>query len=113
MKKNDKKIEHSIVKALNTICETLKEESNGFIWLTHFVDYSNYPQSLKLIFVFKTNQQLEIAKNKTLFHRVFQLTESHLKRESIHIKHIEKSVYFDTEENGADYNDVSWCRKYS
>lgn len=58
MKRNEKRIENSIVKALNDVCETLKKESEGFAWLTHFVNYANFPQSLKLVFVFDTNQSL-------------------------------------------------------
>ena len=112
MKKHDKKTEDAIVRALNDVCETMKIESTGFTWLTHFVNYSSFPQSLKLVFVFDTNQSLEDAKNKALFQKIFKLTESHLKRESVHIKRIDKTVFFDTEENGADFNDVGWCRKY-
>ena len=113
MNRNDKKTESALVKALNGVCESLKDEQNGFVWLTHFVDYANYPQSLKIVFVFDTNQHLIEAKNHTLFDSVFKLCESHLKRESIHIKRIDKTVCFDTEENGADFNNLKWCRKYS
>jgi len=113
MKRNDKKIEHSIVKALNEVCEILKQKQNGFVWLTHFVDYANFPNSLKIVFVFDNNQNLIEAKSASLFKTIFQLCESHLKRESIHIKRIEKAVFFDTEENGADFDSTYWCRKYS
>lgn len=113
LKRNEKKIESAIVKALNDVCETLKLEYDGFSWLTHFVDYSNFEQSLKLVFVFDTKISLEQAKNKTLFKTIFELTESRLKREAVTVKRIDKAVFFDTEENGADFNDSSWCRKYS
>lgn len=112
MKRSAKKTESSIVKALNDVCENLKLEYDGFSWLTHFVDYSNFPQSLKIVFVFDTNQSIEEAKNKVLFKTIFDLTESRLKRESITVKRIDKAVFFDTEENGADFDNASWCRKY-
>ena len=113
MNKNDKKTENALVKALNDICESLKDQQHGFIWLTHFVDYAHFPQSLKIVFVFDNNQHLIEAKNAALFETVFQLTESRLKRESVYIKRIDKAMFFDTEENGADFDDVKWCRKYS
>ena len=113
LKKNEKKIESAIVKALNSVCETLKHESKGFTWLTHFVDYANFRQSLKLVFVFDTNQSLVDAKNETLFKKIFELTETRLSSEGIYVKRLDKAVFFDTEENGADFNDTSWCRKYS
>lgn len=112
MKRTEKKIETSIVKALNDVCETLKLEYDGFAWLTHFVDYANFPQSLKIVFVFDTSESLEKAKNKALYKIIFDLTESRLKRESVTVKRIDKTVYFETEENGADFNDVNWCGKY-
>ena len=113
LKRNEKKIENAIVRALNGVCETLRYESNGFSWLTHFVDYSNFPQSLKLVFVFDTNQSLKSAKNEALFQTIFELTETRLKSEGVYVKRIDKAVFFDTDENGADFNDASWCRKYS
>lgn len=113
MKKNDKKIENALIKALNNVCENLIQKQNGFIWLTHFVDYKDFPKSLKIVFVFDSNQNLLHAKNEVLFKTIFELTGSQLKKESVHIKHIEKAVFFDTEENGADYDNVSWCRRYS
>ena len=113
LKRNEKKIENSIIKAMNDVCETLKLKYNGFVWLTHFVNYSNFPQSLKIVFVFDNSQSLEKAKNKALFKTIFLLTESHLKRESVSVKNIDKAVFFDTEENGANFNDANWCRKYT
>jgi len=113
MNRSEKKTDNAIVKALNDICETLKEESKGFVWLTHFVDYAKFPQSLKIVFVFDSDQNLINAKNDALFKTIFDLCEARLKRESIHIKRIDKAVFFDTEENGADFENIKWCRKYS
>ncbi len=113
MNKSQRKIENALVKALNEICEHLKQEQPGFVWLTHFVDHKLLSQSLKIIFVFDTNENLATAKNNTLFESVFTLCELHLKRESIHIKRIDKAVYFDTEENGANFENIQWCRKYA
>ena len=111
--KNKKKIEAAIVKAMNDVCDILKQEYVGFAWVTHFVDYQKIEQSLKLVFVFDTTESINQAKEKALFETIFELTESRLKRESISIKRIDRAVFFDTEENGADFNNTNWCRKYS
>ena len=113
MQRSAKKTEQAIIKALNNVCETLKDKYIGFTWLTHFVDYNKFPQSLKIVFVFETNQHLLDAKNHKLFETLFELSESQLKKESIHIKRIDKSIFFDSEENGADFNDSNWSNKYS
>ena len=113
LQRNEKKTENAIIKSLNAVCKTLKNELDGFSWLTHFVDYSQFPQSLKLVFVFDTNQALLEANNKAFFKTIFELTETRLSNEGVYIKRIDKAVFFDTEENGADFNDLNWCRKYS
>jgi len=73
MKRSAKKTENSIVKALNDVCDSLKQQYTGFSWLTHFVDYSDFPQSLKIVFVFDDNKSIENAKNKALF-KTIELT---------------------------------------
>ena len=113
MNKNEKNLDKAIVKALSDICETLKLRYDSFAWLTHFVNYNQYPQSLKIVFVFESNHALKKAKSEGLFKDIFELTESRLKRKSITIKHIDKAVFFDTEENGADFDSIKWGKKYN
>lgn len=52
MRKSDKKTDNQIIKALTEVCESAKFETQGFVWLTHTVDYSRFPQSLKVTLVF-------------------------------------------------------------
>lgn len=113
MKKTEKKTEKAIVNALNVVCECLKNKSDGFSWLTHFVDYGNFPDSLKLVFVFDTKTNLECAKNVAQFSSIYELVDAAFKREGIHVEDIDKVMFFDAEENGADVYDMKWCRKYS
>lgn len=113
MKRTDKKLESAIVKALYEVCESLKLESVGFSWLTHFVDYSDFPQSFKIVFVYDSNQNCERARNKAQFKTIFQLTQSSLVRAGVSVKGIDKAMIFDTEENGADIDNRNWCRRYT
>lgn len=61
MKKLDKNLDNQIIKALTVACEQAKDEVTGFSWLTHLVDYKKFPQSLRIICVFKNEQNLTLA----------------------------------------------------
>ncbi|WP_049723171.1 hypothetical protein [Gilvimarinus polysaccharolyticus] len=59
MRKTDKKIDNQIRKILNAACETALNDYFGFQWLTHLVDYSVFPKSLKVVCVFDTDFNLD------------------------------------------------------
>lgn len=112
MNKNDKKTENKIVRALNSVCDILKFDIEGFCWLTHFVDYANVPQSLRIVVVFDTDLSLANAKGHGLEKTITALAGTHLVKEGFVIAHIEQAIFFDTEENGAEVENSKWCRKY-
>ncbi|MEZ9924916.1 Fis family transcriptional regulator [Vibrio breoganii] len=56
MRKTDKKIENRIRSVLTEVCEDTLKGYDGFLWVTHTVNYSSFPQSLKIVCVFDTNQ---------------------------------------------------------
>ena len=56
MRKSDKKIENQIREVLTDVCEDTLKSYEGFLWVTHTVNYSSFPQSLKIICVFETSQ---------------------------------------------------------
>lgn len=113
LKKADRKIERKIVRALTDICNCLKPDTEGFSWLTHFVDYANASNSLRIVCVFDTDQALNRARDAGFIQRFPTLAKNQLETEGLDILHIEKVVYFDTVENGADVSDTRWCRKYA
>lgn len=113
MNKKEKKTESLIVKALNNVCNSLENTIEGFSWLTHFVDYSHFPGSLKIVLVFDSFHHLESAKQQPIFNTILHLAEFSLKDEGISLISMEKALYFDTDENGADFNSARWCRKYA
>ena len=55
MRKTDKKIDNNIRNVLNKVCEQALIEVNGFVWLTHQVNYDKFPASLSVICVFDLN----------------------------------------------------------
>ncbi len=56
MRKSDKKVENLIRNVLTEVCEDTLKGYDGFLWVTHTVQFSNFPQSLKIVCVFETNQ---------------------------------------------------------
>lgn len=45
-------VERELIRTLTDACETAKSEILGFQWLTHDVDYAQFPQSLVVTWVF-------------------------------------------------------------
>lgn len=101
MKKAAKKLDSLIVKTLTLVCEEAKLEIHGFAWITHFVDYKDFPASLRIICVFESQADLEHARHSgqsldlidTLFKALFN--------NNIAINAPNKTITFDTEESGA------------
>lgn len=58
MRKSDKKLDNEIRKTLTRLCEDKLKSHQGFEWLTHTANYSNFPASLKVLCVFDTNENL-------------------------------------------------------
>lgn len=60
MRKMDKKLDREIIRELTQVCEDAKFDHEGFIWLTHDVDYQRFPQSLKVTLVFNENVSKDV-----------------------------------------------------
>ena len=98
MTKTDKKIDNQICLALTKVCETAKYEVQGFQWLTHFVNYSQFPGSLSVICIFDTNVKLEQARQEMKDYAIYSLIKSELEQININLKEISRHISFDTEE---------------
>ena len=98
MMKTHKKIDNQICKALAKVCETAKLEVQGFQWLTHFIDYNQFPDSLSIICIFGTNAELEQARQEMKDQVIYKLIKSELKQININFKDISRHILFDTEE---------------
>lgn len=57
MRKSDKKVENLIREVLTEVCESTLKDYDGFLWVTHTVKYTSFPQSLAIVCVFETNQR--------------------------------------------------------
>ncbi len=61
MKKTDRKLDNKIIKALTIVCEDALDRIEGFQWLTHAVNYDQFPASLKVTCVFDDEWSLQMA----------------------------------------------------
>lgn len=104
MRKTDKKIDRALSAVLTEACDTAKGEFEGFSWLTHLVDYGNFPASLSVVCVFDTNEQ-RLKANKE---RLSALIGSKLASIDIKIKDIRLPVSFDSEESCKKQNNGRW-----
>jgi hypothetical protein len=107
MKKTDKKIDNAIRGALTEVCDKALEEHDGFMWLTHRVDYQNIPASLSVVCVFDTNEQLSNAHVDDL--RV--IIKDKLASIAILIKDSRQAIRFDTEENCKKEHKGNWQQR--
>ncbi|TNC79310.1 MAG: Fis family transcriptional regulator [Oleiphilus sp.] len=117
MTKTHKKLEQAITRALTEVCETVKFATGehalkGFEWITHFVQYHDFPDSLLIVVVFGRSQErlnaLNAGKDKT----VYRLISEQLKAENIHLNAIEKQVRFDSEEACDKHHAGDWQARY-
>ncbi|MBU2969414.1 Fis family transcriptional regulator [Pseudoalteromonas sp. C2R02] len=107
MRKTDKKIDNNIRNVLNQACEQALIEVDGFVWLTHQVNYDKFPASLSIVCVFELNDDLIQAKSSSLDVFLVDLIVKKLAPLKIKIKP-EKQIIFDTEENCADEHSGNW-----
>ena len=109
MRKTDKKTENSLRQALTEACEIALEKYEGFQWLTHFANYSDFPASLSIVCVYDTNAHLA----KTDEEGMRALIKEKLASIDIKMNDSRQQVRFDTEENCDNDNDGKWNKRFS
>ena len=102
------RIERQLIVTLTDACETAKDEIKGFIWLTHTADLSALAETLKVIWVFETEADRELAQVNAKM-RIFELTAIALSEADIDLKPSDRTVRFDSEQacqriHGGDWN---------
>jgi hypothetical protein len=95
VKKTDKKIDNKIRSTLSDFCESEKDKEEGFDWVTHFVNYDDFPQSLSIVCIYDKDSNLEKVNRKS----ILQDLSERLKAIDVKIKDMGRHVKFDTEEN--------------
>jgi len=99
MRKSDKKMDNQLRLVLTDVCEAALKEIDGFQWLTHLVSYSRFPQSLKVVCVFDSNDNLTIFMSNSGEKALASLIQKKLREVGVNIKDMSAQVVYDTEEN--------------
>ena len=98
MTKSDKKTEKSIILALTNVCEIALDTVEGFQWITHNVNYKDFPNSLSILCVFDNPESLISAKASERGVYLKSQIQIELAAQSIDIRNINSVVSFDTKE---------------
>ena len=116
MRKSDKKIDNQIRAILTDLCESYFETIDGFKWLTHIVNYSNFPSSFKIICIFEQKNDIEqflsltdtanISKNKVL-----TILNDKLVGAGIKITKLDKLLKFDDEQSCLVEHNGNWANR--
>ena len=113
MRKTDKKLENQIRLALTDVCEIALKEIEGFEWLTHTVNYDNFPKSLKVTCVFDTKGSLGSFTQSSKNQELSTLVQSKLQALNIKFKDINKHIKYDTEEACDEDHGGNWSIRIS
>lgn len=113
MKKSHKKMEKQIINALNDACNIALGKYRGFSWLTHFVNYDDFPKSLSIVCVFDTNGDLETMLTQDHGDAFQKLISERLEKVGVEIKDIRGHLSFDTEEQCRLDNNGKWNVRFS
>lgn len=97
MRKTDRKIENAIITALTDVCEDALEQVPGFRWLTHTVNYNNFPDSLQVTCVFDDELSLETARQSGDTDRMCHVIQDKLNKLDIYLTDINQNVKMETE----------------
>lgn len=98
MRKTDKKTDNQLRIVLTELCETTLKEIKGFKWITHLVNYNNFPTSLKIVCIFDHQDHL---KSFIESHHNIDLTgllENKLLAIGIKLNNISKHISYDCQE---------------
>lgn len=97
MRKSDKKTENQIREVLTEVCEDTLKGYDGFLWVTHTVKYSSFPQSLKIVCVFDTNQDRANFLVGEGPRHVSATIQKAFNKVGVQFKNVDKQISYDTQ----------------
>jgi hypothetical protein len=101
-------IERELVRALTRACETAKCEIPGFEWLTHRVDFNQFPASLRVTWVFDSDASMNAAIGSQDKHRMEALALAAFEDVGIAVANAAAHVQFDSQERCESIHGGNW-----
>ncbi|MBJ7549647.1 Fis family transcriptional regulator [Marinomonas ostreistagni] len=111
MRKTDKKRDNLIRQTLTEVCDGLLKQNLGFAWLTHTVDYNAFPQSLKVIVIFETDEAQELFANSSGFGNLISDIANRFKQLDIRLSTPKTHVFLDNEEACFRNHEGKWANR--
>lgn len=108
LSKTNKKIDNNICKALTQVCETALHEIDGFKWLTHTVNYTQFPGSLMVSCIFESQQSQQNASDRQLDINLQKLMQKQLFKVGVVLKDPRQNLRLDNEESCQTENNGDW-----
>lgn len=109
MRKSDKKVENQLRVALTDVCEAALQSFTGFQWLTHLVNYTNFPKSLRVVCVFDTNDNLSRFIKSNSCRELTNLIQKKFFDIGINLNSMTNHISYDTEENCEKNSNGKWA----
>lgn len=109
--RQQKQQEKKLIKALTMACESAKSQIPGFMWLTHDYDQSNFPNGLRVIWVFDSQQSMARAIQTALDKIMVSLSNDALHEANLNMNVAKLSVTFDNEEACQQQEQGDWEKR--
>ena len=98
LNKTTQKIDNNVCKALTIACESSLHEVEGFKWLTHRANYTQFPASLVVTCVFDNQADIDAMKSVHNDELLRSSIQKQLLKVGVVVKNIKQQVHFDSEE---------------
>lgn len=96
--KTTKKLDDNICKALTIACESSLHVIEGFSWLTHRANYTNFPASLIVTCIFETELDIQNLQTSIIENEFRQNIQKQLLKVGVTLKNAKQNIQFDSEE---------------
>jgi len=106
--KTQKKIENSIRSVLVDVCEQSLKDVDGFQWITHQVNFTDFPASLMITVVFDNDADCEQTKCNGGAPNIRKLIQAKLLKIGVKLKGVNNQIVFDSEESCERDHDGDW-----
>lgn len=111
--KTQKKIDNHIREALTRVCDRALDEVDGFRWLTHQADFTNFPASLLVTCVFEKERQRQQAEQSGGCQLLQKWCQAELLKVGVKFKSLPQQVRFDSEEACTEKDQGDWQSRLS
>ncbi|MFT5707725.1 MAG: hypothetical protein ACI9ES_002025 [Oceanospirillaceae bacterium] len=112
MRKTDRKIDNQLRLALTDVCGIALKKIDGFQWLTHLVNYSDFPKSLRVVCVFDTNENLSGFLSQKSKIELTSLIQAKLHEVDIKVQNVADHISYDTEQNCENEHHGQWADRF-